>query len=832
MAARSGRRRRRNLGYRFRPRVEVLEERRMLAVVLVTSELDTIDFADGVTSLREGVFATNIVPGADTIEFDSSLAGKTILLTQGVLAISDGLTIKGLGADLLSIDASGSDPTPDLSNGDGSSIFNISPTSENPQSPFSVSLFGLALTGGDTSGAGGAIYSASNLRIAGCNIYDNAAGSGGGVCASQASDAPINVEIEDSQFTNNTARTTWCYGGAIAIGLSTEGSSVAIRNCDVSGNSAAASSMWSTADGGWVWGGGISVQNWGETTIVNNRIGHNTASGTWSWGGGLYVEPRGSLFISNNQFDENTAIGSWASGGGLAVEANRRGESVPTQITSTGNSVTSNSAIDGGGMWLNLRNQSVVASIRDNRIISNQAYDGGGVAFGFMSHPASVEFAGNEVDRNFASGFGGGVYIDPFSRVPLEIRASTFYDNYSANGGGGLCASDKLTISDSTFSGNTTRGSGAAILSQGPALLYRCTIAGNSAHYGGGIYGRVLTLENTIVAGNASMFGPQDLSSDGAYLLPIAEQWDSDVAYELRYCLIGTNMGVEDVVPEAPIGAPDEHDNLIGGTMHGLIDPKLAAIAQVGNGTMTQALLWGSPAINAGDPFAVEGADGVPHFDARGVPYQRVTFGCIDIGAVEFQLRPPAIAGDFNRDGAVDTSDYVVWRKGMGSAVEPFSGADGSGNGIVGSEDYGVWRAHFGETVAAVASAPAVSNLVRAAAVVAAEGIVTRPQATGDWVGLDDDVTTVDRGRKLSATREAIREVISERLGERLLSAVALVRGMRVKDGDIASWRTQGEAGGNDVEMVDCAIAELSGWELKAARRRLFSEKPHKWGWN
>jgi hypothetical protein len=40
--------------------------------------------------------------------------------------------------------------------------------------------------------------------------------------------------------------------------------------------------------------------------------------------------------------------------------------------------------------------------------------------------------------------------------------------------------------------------------------------------------------------------------------------------------------------------------------------------------------------------------------------------------------------GDFNRDGAVDAGDYVVWRKNPGD--------------IYGPDDYTNWRAHFGQS--------------------------------------------------------------------------------------------------------------------------------------
>jgi hypothetical protein len=54
-----------------RLRVEPLEDRRVLAVVTVETLADTVDFNDGVTSLREAVFATNLVGGADMIELPS-----------------------------------------------------------------------------------------------------------------------------------------------------------------------------------------------------------------------------------------------------------------------------------------------------------------------------------------------------------------------------------------------------------------------------------------------------------------------------------------------------------------------------------------------------------------------------------------------------------------------------------------------------------------------------------------------------------------------------------------------------------------------------------------
>ena len=61
------------------------------------------DYSAGDFSLREAIELANATAGADTIVFAAGLAGSTITLTSGELAIIDDLTITGLGADQLTI---------------------------------------------------------------------------------------------------------------------------------------------------------------------------------------------------------------------------------------------------------------------------------------------------------------------------------------------------------------------------------------------------------------------------------------------------------------------------------------------------------------------------------------------------------------------------------------------------------------------------------------------------------------------------------------------------------------------------------------------------------
>lgn len=57
------------------------------------------------------------------------------------------------------------------------------------------------------------------------------------------------------------------------------------------------------------------------------------------------------------------------------------------------------------------------------------------------------------------------------------------------------------------------------------------------------------------------------------------------------------------------------------------------------------------------------------------------------------------LPGDYNDDGIVDASDYVIWRMMLGQMVTPYSSADGDGNGIVNDDDYSTWRDNFGLTL-------------------------------------------------------------------------------------------------------------------------------------
>lgn len=58
----------------------------------------------------------------------------------------------------------------------------------------------------------------------------------------------------------------------------------------------------------------------------------------------------------------------------------------------------------------------------------------------------------------------------------------------------------------------------------------------------------------------------------------------------------------------------------------------------------------------------------------------------------------PELPGDYNRDDAVNSADYSLWRDTLGATgLTPYSGPDGDGDGMVDQDDYLVWKANFGK---------------------------------------------------------------------------------------------------------------------------------------
>jgi CSLREA domain-containing protein len=126
-------------------------------------------------------------------------------------------------------------------------------------------------------------------------------------------------------------------------------------------------------------------------------------------------------------------------------------------------------------------------------------YSGGGINnWGGTLTITNSTFSGN------TSGVTHGGGIDSANGT-LTITNSTFSGN-SGFFGGAISNRGALTVANSAFSGNSANFGGGIYQESGAAIITNSTFSGNNANSGGGIYlnGGVMTLHNTIVANNAS----------------------------------------------------------------------------------------------------------------------------------------------------------------------------------------------------------------------------------------------------------------------------------------------------------------------------------------
>src|SRR5262245_32312986 len=232
----------------FRPHLEALEGRWVPSTLTVTSALDTGALGDG--SLRGEIAAAQ---SGDTINFAPGLAGQTITLTGGELAITKNLDIEGPGANQLSVSGNHASRVFDISAGltvtiagmtisdglaDGSSpvlasagggILNFGSLTlahdvlSNNQVVGDASASALGRVGG---AVGGALMNLGTLTVASCAFTGNRAlgadGSNGNSAGNAVGGAILTsgvASITDGQFTFNVARAgSNCSGNLCEIG--------------------------------------------------------------------------------------------------------------------------------------------------------------------------------------------------------------------------------------------------------------------------------------------------------------------------------------------------------------------------------------------------------------------------------------------------------------------------------------------------------------------------------------------------------------------------------------------------------------------------------------
>ena len=270
-------------------------------------------------------------------------------------------------------------------------------------------------------------------------------------------------------------------------------------------------------------------------------------------------------------------------------------------LTSTLPYISDDVTIDGGGQSITLDANSSngvmvilsVAKVTVNALTIANSIDSGIFSQGTLTVTNST-FNGN-------SGSDGGG-IDSNLGGPLIVMNSTFSDNSAVGAGGGIHNKDgTLTVINSTFSNNSAYWGGGIETDGGALIVTNSTFSGNSAgNSGGGIFDNTFTpttLRNTIIVGSG---GANCFSNTGDPFIADAHNLADD-----------NTCGNARQRTSAQI--------------------HLGALALNGSSgdTKTFALLFYSAAINTGDDAVC------PATDQRG--FSRPAGTHCDVGAYEYQ---------------------------------------------------------------------------------------------------------------------------------------------------------------------------------------------------
>lgn len=535
--------------------------------LVVSTDTDVVDgnYAAGELSLREAVNAANHRTGADTITFDPSLNGGTITLGGTELDLTDEVTINGLGADQLTIDADG-----------GSRVFHVGVG-------VTATLSGLSITGGDAEGSverefggsigGGILNEGGTLTVTASRVFDNSATFGGGINNYAGSGGTATLAAGSSTFDMNTATGN---GGGIYNWGNGGTATTQINNTTVSGNDAQ--------------GGVGGIFNWtpsATVAITNSTVTQNTST---AGGGGLHVEDGGNAVLNNTLIAGNTTNGSVAEIG-LTASGTIDGASANNLIgdpnsagglvhgtngnilgDGAGNAIAASAVIDttladnGGPTQTHALPASSPALNAGDDSLTTATTDQRGVPFGRKSGTVdigayeaqtvtlNVDNSSDVSDGNYGSGELSlreaitlananpgvdGIDISATGIITLlngelPVTEGIFLSGPGANqltisgndasrifnlgdpGGG-----SQYVISDVTLSEGFTTGPGGAVLlddSDDTLFVDRVVVRDSEANGGGGLWVRasVFQIRESAFIGNTANFGGSGILTEGA----------------------------------------------------------------------------------------------------------------------------------------------------------------------------------------------------------------------------------------------------------------------------------------------------------------------------
>ncbi len=300
------------------------------------------------------------------------------------------------------------------------------------------------------------------------------------------------------------------------------------------------------------------------------------------------------------------------------------------------------------------------------------------------------------------------VRVPKYSNGTLTVLSSTFLENLGDEYGGGICSIGTVTVENSTLTENessrSTAGAGGGIYGEGIVTIKNSTISGNFGLYGGGVfaYGGYLSINSSTINNNSGYYSGGGIWSSATVILNNSIVANSGTGGDI-FISGGLLSGTHNIVEDGS-GGPGLINTITG-------DPLLGELAENGGPTWTHAILAGGPAYNAGDSSILTPLE----FDQRGLGFDRVVGGRVDIGAYEVQI-VLVDSADFDEDGDVDGRDFLAWQRGFGTPAPTAvkSQGDADNDLDVDGADLSVWQLQYGTVPGPLVATLAVEDTIEA----------------------------------------------------------------------------------------------------------------------
>ena len=634
---------------------------------VVTTNLDIVDPADNLISLREAV---TYAGEGDTVTFAPELAGKTILLDGSEIQITKGIAVDAAGIGGITIDAGGN-----------SRVFYISGGTQNTP----VELSSLAITGGSAAYGGGICnYSKAVLTMTNCLMFGNSAERYGGGIENRGTVSLYNCTIAGNSaqlgggtFSYSNSNSNY-YNTVVLLNSASGGdrySDVYNKGAASAFNTLSTFTAWTASEECPAYDAALPLftnPETGDFTLTGNSQAVNSGNNSYISGyetdlagnlrivggvvdlGAYEVDPETLSTVvtteldivdpADNQISLREAVAAAGEGDTVTFAPELAGKTI--LLNGSEIQITKGIAVDAagiGGITIDAGGNSRVFKISSGTVVlsdltlENGWHENQG---GAVYNAGDLTLNSVAVSGSSSGKFGGAVYTAKASS--LTVTDSVFTENAASTHGGAVMVEKnaQAEISGSYFSGNTSGAYGSAVYVWNNAVvgITDTLFVGNSALYGTiRNYGGTLNMVNVVLSGNIRGLSSGSNGVNTAVNVTISNNTRSAVFGDGSASLLFYNS----IILGGRTVFELNGDSTVGG------DTNLS-VSEFGSGFILYdggdlfapdgySLIEDSQAIDKGNNSYISGYE----TDLAGNP--RIVGGTVDLGAYEYQSGDSAL---------------------------------------------------------------------------------------------------------------------------------------------------------------------------------------------